>query len=205
VTDLLPFDAYSSDLRFDRRRIGVVVGLLFGIVFASLMLAMVWQSGWTEWRLLATLAVALVAGLAFGFLLPGKLEARVLKALRSVYDGRGRYATVPPAEGFTHRLPSSLVRSPRISVGGVLYIGPSRMAFVPHALNLPAHRAVLDIPTESLEVAVRTARPTAVQRFLAPGQREWLSLATQDQSWDFAVPTPSAVARAIASVLAGHS
>lgn len=205
MTDLLPFEAYRSNLTFRRLRLGAVVGVLFGVLFALLLLAMDWHSGWTRRELLSALGSSLVASLAFGVLFPRMIEGRVREAMRSVYDGRGSYATVPPARGFTHRLPGSLARSARTSIGGVLYVGPSRIAFVPHSVNLPAHRVVVDIPRESLEVAVRPARLTAVQRFLAPEQLQWLSLSAADESWDFVVPTPAAVAAALRSVLAGHS
>lgn len=54
--------------------------------------------------------------------------------------------------------------------GGVLYAGPSRVAFVPHSVNLPQHRETVEIPGESLRVEVRVVQPGVMQRFLAPGR-----------------------------------
>jgi len=85
----------------------------------------------------------------------------------------------------------------------VLYAGPSRVAFVPHAVNLPHHRGTVEIPGKSLQVEVRSVPPGVMQRFLAPGRSfERLVLSSAGQSWELGVPRASVVAPLLERVVA---
>jgi hypothetical protein len=201
MTDLAPVEAYRDAMMFDRGRLGVFCGVLFG-AWMALVFGML---GWHARPSLETVAVGLLAGaaagLVFGWLIPRSLERKLRKMSLKAYEGQGRYAAPAPSGSFTHRLPCSLLRSPSLAVGGVLYVGPDRVVFVPHSANLPQHRSLVEIPRESLTVSLHVPRLTALQRFLVPQSPERLVLAAGESSWELVVPTPGRARDALVAVL----
>lgn len=205
MTDLAPVEAYSKTPVLPRARMGLLAALLFG-GFAALGFVLIFWFGedaaremfWKE----AVGATLLVAGA--GFLFPFLLDLRVRRISVSAFEGRGLYAAPPPSDELTHRLLCSLVRTPSIAAGGALYVGPTRVVFVPHSLNLPKDRHLVEIPREPLGVSLRPAQLTPFQKLLIPNPPEQLVLTSGASSWALVVPTPERVRDALAAVLRHH-
>lgn len=203
MTDLAPAEAYRKTPMFPRTRMGLLMALLFGVLAALGVFLVAWlgeprvrENGLKE----AVGIVLLVAGA--GFLFPYLLDFRVRMIYGRAIEGEGLYAAAPPPAGdFTHRLLCSLVRSPSIAAGGFLYVGPTRIVFAPHSLNLPKDRHLVEIPREPLSVSLRPAQLTPFQRLLIPNPPEQLVLTSGDSSWTLVVPTPERVRDALAAVL----
>lgn len=201
MTDLIPVEAYRDTALFDRRRMSIFLGLAFGAVMALVFGLLGWQGRPSREMVFVGLAAGALAGLVFGWLVPRNLETKLREASVKAYEGHGKYAAPPPSDAFTHRLPSSLVRSPSIAVGGVLYVGPTRVVFVPHSMNLPHHRAPVEIPRAPLSVSLQAPRLTAFQRLLITEAPERLVLSAAGSSWELVVPAPERVRDALGVVL----
>lgn len=205
MTNLLPLEAYRDAIAFDRVRVGWVMGAFLGLSLAAAFVALSWESTCFRRDVFVSLACSVLAGATFGLVFPKRLENRFGRMVRSVYEGEGRYSTVPPGPRFTHRLPATLVGPSRLAVGGVLYAGPACMAFVPHAANLPRHREVVKMPGEALRFAAKPVRPSVLQRLFGFEARDRLVVSTDGESWEFLVPTPGAIPAALETVVAGRS
>jgi hypothetical protein len=201
MTDLVPVEAYRDTVVFSRGRLGVFTGVFFGAGMALVFGLFGWQARPSLETVFVGLAAGSLAGLVFGWLFPRNLEKKLRKISVRAYEGKGRFAAPAPSDSFTHRLPSSLVRSPSMAVGGVLYVGPDRVVFVPHSANLPQHRSLVEIPRESLTVSLRAPRLTTLQRFLVSQSPERLVLAAGESFWELVVPSPGRVRDALVAAL----
>lgn len=117
---------------------------LWGAAMLALWLGGDLQPG--EWRAIG--AICLVAGiLAAGGVNEWSMGVEWRKQLRivdRVYDGDPEIvAPPPPADEYPVRLPCSLVLSPRVFMGGVLYLGPAGLLFAPHVTHAPELREPL--------------------------------------------------------------
>lgn len=112
--------------------------------------------------------VAVVAGLPFGWLLPRLLRRSLRSINDKLYYADATLVTEPASEGWLYRVPSSLLKSPRFAVGGVLYLGPSGMLFVPHHRNRKQNQeATLFAPLGEIGLSLVPVPQNALARLLS--------------------------------------
>jgi hypothetical protein len=71
--------------------------------------------------------------MAFGRSFPKRFRKKMSSFIDRLYVGDATIDTPPPTgKDLRYRLPCSWKRSENFSVGGVLYIGPEGLLFVPH-------------------------------------------------------------------------
>lgn len=104
----------------------------------------------------------------------------------------------PPEQELRYRLPCSWKRSENFSVGGILYIGPLGLLFVPHKMNLPRDRSVFEMgPNKSLELSLATQRLSAFFKLLVPRPTPLLQVTWPGGSARFIIPAPNQVLKVI--------
>lgn len=117
------------------------------------------------WRVLLSICAGVLSGIAFGWSFPRRFRKKMSSIIDRIYAGDTDIIVPPPPEKeLRYRLPCSWKRSEKFSVGGVLYIGPLGLLFVPHKMNLPRDRSMFEMgPNKSLKLSL-TTRP--LNRFL---------------------------------------
>jgi hypothetical protein len=201
MVDLVPLTAYQTAPLFHRGRLGAVAGVFFGLVISATFALLERCSPSPCDPGASALVAGTLGGACFGWLFPRTVNAKLRKLTTRVFEGSGRYAAPAPTADLSHRLPSSLVVSRALAIGGVLYVGPEQLLFVPHSANLPRHRALRLIPRHALTVGVRPASLAGVQSFFFPNAPERLVLSDGTLSWEFVVPTPTSVCDALQQIL----
>lgn len=199
--------AHDREWEQTRRRSVVAFGAFFtcGMWLAALV---------AEWILGGfTLHDAAVSGsicLVGGILVAGAVDEwsvpAVLKKQRRlidrIYDGDPEIVAPPPDAGaYPLRLPCAVVLSARVLLGGVLYLGPAGLLFVPHAGHAPALRTPLPMePVGSIVLErVRLYRPL-LQRLLGR-HAEALLVSWEGGKALFTVPEPVETQRRIQAEL----
>lgn len=178
---------------------GLFFGVFVGVSVTLTFVALAWRDQRLEDSLLVTVLAGAVSGLVAGWWFPFAIGRALHREAIKAREGLGRYAPPPPPADATHRLPSSLVLSSYMAVGGVLYLGESRLTFVPHLANLPRHRTPTEIPCDGLAISVRPATLTMMRRFLVDQRVEHLVLSNAESSWRFVVPAPGQACEALRS------
>lgn len=114
------------------------------------------------------LVVGGVAGLSFGWLFTRLLRRSFRSIKDELYYADARLVTEPASDGWLYRVPSTLLKSPRFAVGGVLYLGPSGMLFVPHRRNRPQDQeATLFAPLRDIGLSLVPVPQNALARLLS--------------------------------------
>jgi hypothetical protein len=127
---LAPRHLYDDDELGMTSRLPWITGVLFGGMMGLVTLGA--ELG--ERSIAGALAYALVMGVAlgavFGWIFPRMLGPTVRRAMDRWYAGDP--TVVPaPADGYTYRLPCSVLRASNRVVSGVLYLGPRGLRFDP--------------------------------------------------------------------------
>ena len=178
------------------KRLAYVAGIPFGLVFSLMAASALWQYG--PYRALSwSIVIGVSCGVAFGCLMSFLLKWKVVKMARSIYLQEGRFAAPPPqGRQPQYRLPCSWKKSPRMSIGGSLYILPESLIFVPHEMNLPSDRKSVSIPREgAVEMELVEQDTTGWLRFLVPHPPPALRITIAESAWDFVVPCPEETLR----------
>lgn len=148
---LAPREAYDHDELGVTRRMPLVTGTMYGIGMGAF--AMLGARGSLAERLATAVIIGAVSGLLFGFLFTWMATRAAKRLLDRIYAGDPRL-TPPPPPGYPYRLPCGWMRTPRVAVGGVLYLGPRGMRFQPHVRNRKSDRETLVMePLERIEIA----------------------------------------------------
>jgi hypothetical protein len=206
MEQLAPIEAYQESIAtFSGKRLGLVVGLVFGgLMLAGLaattaILVPSHDRGTLPWPFLAGLAA--LSGAFFGFTFPRSLKRRLLRASEAVYSGTGAYETLPPPGAFTHRLPCSVLNG-RLEVGGVLYLGQGLATFVPHSMNLPRHGQSLVIADgTACEVRTHARSNTLLAAIAGTGLPDLIEITSPLGTWQLNTPRAAEIAAELRSLL----
>ena len=205
MEDLLPFDRYRESLvgkDENWRRLAVASGIIAGVATCAIVIWPLWSLGLVS-AIAYSAAVSIVAGSIFGFLFSRMLKGRLLQSASAIYEGRGGFAAPPlnDAEAL-FRLPASLKKSPSFAVGGMLYIQQNQIVFVPHSMNLPTHRAPLEINLSGgFSITLTEQDLTTWQRLLVSHAEPLLRVCTATGRYDFMVPSPSEMCNKLETIL----
>jgi hypothetical protein len=100
----------------------------------------------------------------------------------------------PPEKELRYRLLCTWKRSENFSVGGVLYVGPLGLFFVPHKLNLPGDRSAFEMgPNKNLRLSLTTPELTGLSKMLVPRPTPRLQVVWPDGNAQFIIPAPNQV------------
>lgn len=170
-------EAYHREIEAEWECTRTPLSVLFAVFWGTGMFAcgvlVAWIGGWLSWgdvRLLAVLCGcgSIAAGAAtrrWGWEPQRKQQHRLVDRL---FDGDPELvAPPPPADEYPYRLVCAMVLSPRLFLGGVLYLGPGGFLFVPHASHVPAFREPVRIqPPGSIVVNRATVYAARRPRWL---------------------------------------
>jgi hypothetical protein len=206
MDNLQPLSAYTDDITRVWARTGTVTGVAFGAVMA---IGVGWMLPSTTGPA-ATIASETLAlfggGGSFGYLCSRSM-ARSWQTMReNIYEGKPPFEVYAPSSGYTHRLPASLRTSDRFAIGGVVFIGPRAIAFVPHAMNLPAHRTTIVVPVgDTITVDTFPQRSTFFRRLWCGALPELLQVRSGGEQWSFLVPRPQDTSDRLRDVVNGRT
>lgn len=203
MKNLMQLESYLEEVSVPNR-LGLLSGVAFAVFMGVILLAMSFLGGLGAAASLKAVAVGgAISGLLFGAFFGGALKKQLRKTARSIYLGEGRYKTEQPNGVYTHRVPASLKKSARVSAGGVLYLGPGSAAFVPHAINLPSHRVVLEITEiSSTSVSLAQQELTRAQRLLMAAVPPSIRINSSTGIADFVIPRAADLLSKIRLVIA---
>jgi hypothetical protein len=199
MENLVPRDVYGSDDTGYRQRIGLFTGLFFGLTMGLACFFLVPSIIGFGWRALLSILAGVFCGVAFGKSFPRRFQKRMASVIDRLYAGDPEIDTPPPPEReLRYRLPCSWKRSQNFSVGGVLYIGPLGLFFVPHKMNLPRDRSAFEMgPNKNLKLSLTAPELTGLSRLLVPRPTPRLQVVWPDGNAQFIIPAPNQVLRLI--------
>jgi hypothetical protein len=199
MENLVPREFYDIDDSGYRERLGLVTGVTFGLGFGVACFFLTRSIIGLRWTTLLSVFAAVFAGLAFGKSFPRGFRKKMSSMLDRLYAGDPEI-TDPPTSGkdLLYRLPCSWKRSENFTVGGILYLGPQELLFVPHKLNLPADRSVMEMgPTKHLELSLTNQRLAGILKVLIPRPIPQLQVIWPGGSAKFLIPAPNRVLKRI--------
>jgi len=199
MENLVPREVYDSDDTGYRQRIGLFTGLFFGLTMALACFFLVPSIIGFGWRALLSILAGVFSGVAFGTCFPRRFRKRMASVIDRLYAGDPEIDTPPPPEReLRYRLPCSWKRSENFSVGGVLYIGPLGLFFVPHKMNLPRDRSAFEMgPNKNLKLSLTTPELTGLSKLLVPRPTPRLQVVWPDGNAQFIIPAPNQVLKLI--------
>jgi hypothetical protein len=90
--------------------------------------------------------------------------------------------------------------------GGVAFLGPGTIVFVPHGANLPAHRQIVRIQADGdLRVDTVMHRSTVMRRLLVGQLPPLMRVSAGRENWRFLVPLPEDTARKVRDIVAADA
>ena len=149
-----------------------------------------WKRGRKVMGILSVgLVIGVLTGVGFGWLWSWAMRRQSRKFFNRVYEGDAAVlGEVLPREQFASRLPCSLFVTNNVTIGGILYLGRSRVRFVPH--KRCRGEQPIDLDSDGLVVWAVDWKPNWWGRtFVASGPRV-LELGSGDLRYRFAVPDP---------------
>lgn len=195
MENLAPREVYDVDESGYRERLGLVTGIFFGLFMGIACYFLTPSLIVLGWRVLLSIGAGVFAGIAFGKGFPNRFRKKMSSIIDRLHAGDTDIDVPPPPEKeLQFRLPCSWKRSENFSVGGVLYIGPLGLLFVPHKMNLPRDRSVLEMgPNKSLELSLTAQTLTGFLKMLVPRPTPLLQVSWPEGSAQFIVPAPNQV------------
>lgn len=171
-------------------RLGVVIGLLYG-AFQALFELLEPPEHRSEPVVLAALVIGAVGGTFFGALWTWFMRRSFRRTVDRVYAGDPKLVPpLPPGRDYLYRLPCGMLAG-RITVGGVLYLGPRGAVFQPHRRNLRRHRAAVFLePVKALKARLVEYAPPRAVRLLSSAAPHALELSAPRATARFLVPWP---------------
>lgn len=193
MENLVPREVYDIDESGYRRRLGRVTGVFFGVAMGIACFILTYSMLGIRRSVLLSICTAAFCGIVFGYIFRKRLQKKMSSMIDRLYSGNPDLEIAPPPEkNLRFRLPSSWKRSDNFSVGGVLYIGPSGLLFVPHKLNLPRDRSIFEMgPIKSLELSLTSPALNKAFKLLVPRPTPLLQVAWPDGSAQFLIPAPN--------------
>ena len=203
MENLVPREIYESDASgyWKRLRVfsGIGFGIFSGVVFevSTGILEPIHRSIWSH--VFIGVLIGVFGGLFFGFFYPRSFRRRMSSVSDAIYLGRPEF-DVPPPPGprWEYRLPCSYLLSDHFAVGGVLYIGPSGLLFMPHKKNLEKHRVPLEMgPIDNLHLSLTSPQLNWYFRLLVPHPVPRLNVEWPNGNAIFLIPEPDSVSQLI--------
>jgi hypothetical protein len=203
MENLAPREVYDVDESGYRERLGLVTGIFFGLfmgVACFFLTPLIIPFGW---RALLSIGAGVFSGIVFGRNFPNRFRKKMSSFIDRLYAGDTEIDVPPPPEKeLRYRLPCSWTRSGSFTVGGVLYIGPLGLLFVPHKKNLPRDRSPLEMgPNRSLKLSLTTPELTGLYGLLVPRPTPRLQVIWPEGTAQFIIPAPNQVFKLIEKTL----
>ncbi len=205
MENLQPLDAYTEAIATQWKRQGWVVGAAFGLVMALVTPWMGPMNGSGQNRRMVMVLAAFVGGgWLFGFGWSRWMTRSMRSMTERVYRGTAPFAVDVPSGDYGFRLPASLRVSDRVAIGGVLFLGRSGLAFVPHGLNLPSQRNLTLVPVDrECTVALVPQRSTVIRTLLFGALPALVRVTCQGTSLLVLVPRPEDTVKKIHDIVSG--
>src|SRR5688572_27118278 len=113
------------------------------------------------------LLLGVTAATAFGVLWVNWFARDMTRVAHRLYSGDPSIVPPPPAGRFDTRIMCNRLVTPRLAVGGHLYLGPEEWIFVPHRKNRRHDQAPLHLPVNRIrKVDQIDLRPTGLARVI---------------------------------------
>jgi|ERR1700733_987161 len=199
MENLVPREVYDANDSGYRTRLGWATGMFFGLGMGIACLFLTPSNIGLGCRVLLSISAGVLSGIAFGGIFPRRFRKKMSSMIDRLYAGDTDITSPPPQEKeLRYRLPCSWKRSENFSVGGVLYIGPLGLLFVPHKMNLPRDRSVFEMgPNKSLELSLTTQPLSGFFKLLVPRPTPLLQVIWPEGSAQFIIPAPNQVLKLI--------
>ena len=169
MENLVPREVYDVDETGYRERLGIISGILFGFTMAIFFFLTTSRVGF-GWRVFLSICLGTLCGVGFGRAFPKRFRKRMSPMLDRLYEGNPVIDVAPsPEKLLRYRLPCSWKRSKNFSVGGVLYVGPMGLLFVPLKINLPRDSSAFEMgPNTSLRLCLSPQEVNGLFTLLVP-------------------------------------
>jgi hypothetical protein len=193
IENLLPREAYEIDETGYRKRLPWFLFISFAGLCGTMMtitLAIVFEMGIAQ-AILTYLVVGVLGGGYASFF--SWIARRSNKLFTDkLYRGDLKFDVPPPAtKNLKYRLVCSWIKSNKLAIGGVLYIGKDLLLFVPHKHNPPKHSQPFEIaPLENLTLGLAKPRRNLIDKILIPKPRSFIEIKWLEHSARFSVPQP---------------
>jgi hypothetical protein len=199
MENLVPREIYDIDDSGYRQRLGLVTGFFVGLAMGLACLFLTPSIIGFGWRALLSIGTGLFSGVFFGKTFRRGFRKRMSSIVDRLYVGDPTIDTPPPpGKDLRYRLPCSWKRSQSFTVGGVLYIGPQGLLFMPHKMNLPRDRTFFEIgPSRSLEFSLMPQKAAGFFKLFVPRPPSVLEIIWPDGSAQFIIPSPDRVFKTI--------
>jgi hypothetical protein len=194
MENLVPREAYDVDESGYRERLGMVSGILFGFAMAVVFLLLTPSMVGFGWRVLISIWLGALCGAGFGRHFSKRFQKKMSSTIDRLYEGDPSIDAPPsPEKELRYRLPCSWKRSKNFSVGGVLYVGPMGLLFVPHKMNPPRDSSAFEMPDKSLRLCLSPQAVSGFFKLLVPRPSPVLEAIWPDGRAQFLVPAPNQV------------
>jgi hypothetical protein len=199
MENLVPREIYDIDDSGYRQRLGLLTGIFFGLAMGLACLFLTPSTIGFSSRTLLCIGTGLFGGVFFGKTFPRGFRKRMSSIVDRLYAGDPTIDTPPPpGKDLRYRLPCSWKRSQSFTVGGVLYIGPQGLLFVPHKMNLPRDRTFFEMgPSRSLKLSLTPQKAARFFELFVPRPPSVLQVIWPDGSAQFVVPPSDRVFKLI--------
>jgi hypothetical protein len=199
MENLVPRDVYEVDESGYRQRLGLVTGIFFGLAVGLACLFLTPSMIGFGWRVLLSICTGVFSGVAFCKSFPRGLQKKMSSIIGRLYAGDATIDTPPPTgKDLRYRLPCSWKSSENFAVGGVLYIGPEGLLFVPHKMNLPRDRSSFEMgPSKGLKLSLTTQKLAGFFKLFVPHPPSVLQVIWPDGTAQFVIPAPNRVFKLI--------
>jgi hypothetical protein len=125
----------------------------------------------------------------FGIAWTAWFRSGMRRLIRRIYEGDPKIVPPPPSGNYASRIMCSMLRTPRMSVGGHLYVAKGQWVFVPHRKNLKRHQAPIHINADStIGLAVIQAKPNALARLFSAGPTQSVRISETREVYLLQVP-----------------
>jgi hypothetical protein len=204
--NLLPREAFETPRAPRIWLFAAVIGGLFGAVFwivfsaiGVLFFLIVGQTYQISAFLRFNSALGTLCGVgffAFVYVATRRKNPRNPSNLTSLIDQiyfRDPSIAPPPADDakFKYRIPATYVKTPKVAVGGIVYLGKSGLMFLPHQKNGPSDLESIRIePLSDLQLKVIPRRVNVRQRLLVARVDPLLQVLSSALNAEFLVPRP---------------
>jgi len=178
----------------------MIIGLLCGSVMC--LASIIQQASVLGFGLALSMGIVIggLTGVGFGWLWSWAMHRSSQKFFDRVYAGDVAVVGNPPGtKRYPSRLPCSVFVTNNVTVGGVLYLGPSGVLFIPHRRY--RGEQPIELGPEGLVVWAVDWKPNWWGKtFVASGPRV-LEVGSGEQRYRFAFPNPDVVLPSIREAL----
>ena len=194
VTNLLPLTDYLAETGY-WQRLPILCGVMFALFMGSGVFVITTNTPNLMYSpIVSSMVGGLFGGLFFGVFFTFFTRRRFNNYLACFYKGEGWIANPPPEDLHAiFQVPGARVDS-GLNAGGLLYVGPEALAFVPQKLNRRQVAPVTLAPISSLSFELADPpKGNGLQRFLIPRPQPHLLISGEAIQLRLIIPQPSVV------------